>query len=384
MTVERYDPPAYMPALINPTTDSWTAVLGQVVELAGNIANTDFVPKDMRGSTPKVVAAILHSRELGLPPMTGLAGSHVINGRPGISAELMRSLIEQAGHELRITEMTSGRCVMKGRRSTWESGEWTTVAYSMQDAIRAGDAKKNPNYGSRPAEMLLARCTTRIARMIFADVIHGMRSVEELIDMGPGEDVAQVPIQQTTAPVSRQPAPAAPPVEEGPAPSLGAPGEAPRAGVAPSEQRPATPATAPARKRPPLKPRGLAAVPDAEPEQPPAAAAEEEPVEAEVIEAEPAKPTRRNTAAAAVEDEWRRKTMIACQMHWERLLGSPVARDERIWWTGILAGRPVESTNELTDEELEKLCKLLGRLRNRTQLEATVDSTTPGEAGPDA
>ena len=381
MTIDRYyDPPAAAPALINPTTDSWTAVLGQVVELAGNIANTDFVPKDMRGSTPKVVAAILHSRELGLPPMTGLAGSHVINGRPGISAELMRSLIEQAGHELRITEMTSDRCVMKGRRSTWESGDWATVAYSMQDAIRAGDAKKNANYQSRPAEMLLARCTTRIARMVFADVIHGMRSVEELIDMGGDySDAAQPPIQQTTAQVSRQvAAPAAPPVEEGPAPSLGAPGEAPRAGVAPSEQRPATPATEPARKRPPLKPRGMAVAPEAEPEPP----ADDEPVEAEVVEIVEAPPAK--SPAATVEDEWRRKTMIACQMHWERLLGSPVARDERIWWAGILAGRPVESTNELTDEELEKLCKLLGRLRNRTQLEATVDSTTPGEAGPDA
>lgn len=117
MTIQPYqERPAAAPALINPTTDSWTAVLHDVVALAQNINQTEFVPKDLRGSAPKVAAAILHGRELGLPPMTSLAGVHVIQGRPGVSAELMRALIQQssAGSPTTSASRPGGECNAAG------------------------------------------------------------------------------------------------------------------------------------------------------------------------------------------------------------------------------------------------------------------------------
>jgi len=376
MTLMPYDPPAN-PALIDPTTDSWTAVLADVISLANNIANTDFVPKDMRGSVPKVVAAILHSRELGLPPMTGLAASYVINGRVGISAEAMRALIEQAGHDLRITEMTADRCVMKGHRSTWDGGEWTTVAYTMNDATRAGDTK-NTNYRTRPAEMLLARCTTRLARMIFADVIHGMRSVEELQDMTEVGEGALPPVEQTSLKVSRQAASPAPAVESG-TPSPGGDAAVPGAvGEAASEQRPAA---SPARKSAPLTRRGRATQPIPEPTPEPVA----EPVpdadgviDAEVIEDAPAEQPN-VTPLAAAKAEIRAKNIVMAQMHFERILGKPVSRDERIMFTRMLIGREgIESTNDLDTDEVRTLLQKLERTRDRDQLETYVGSLTEG------
>jgi len=377
MTLERYDPPANAPALINPTTDSWTVVLADVIALATNIANTDFVPKDMRGSVPKVVAAILHSRELGLPPMTGLAGSHVISGRPGISAELMRSLIEQAGHSIRITEMTAARCVMKGRRTTWDQGEWTTVSYTMQEAVTAGDANKNPNYRTRPSDMLLARCTTRLARMVFADVIHGMRSVEELQDMTETSDGVLLPLEQSSAKVSRQSATPAPAVEDGTPAALGgaaptAMGGVPASGEAASEQRPAA---SPARKRAPLTPRGRAAQPTPEP------APEPEPDEDGVYDVAIVEPGEQPnvTPLAAAKAEIRAKNIVVAQMHFERILGKPVSRDERLMFTRLLVGRDdVQSTNDLTGDELRSVLAKLERTRDRDQLETYVGSLTEG------
>ena len=54
--------------------------------------------------------------------------------------------------------------------------------------------------------------------------------------------------------------------------------------------------------------------------------------------------------------------------HWTRL--EVTDRDERLWCTGILAGRDVASTNDLTPDELRQLIISLERMRNRAALDA--------------
>ena len=386
MTVERYDPPAASKhlALVNPTTDSWTAVLTDVIDLANNISQTEFVPQGLRGSTPKVVAAILHGRELGLPPMTALAHTSVINGRPGTSAEVMRALILQAGHDLHIERSDSHACTIKGQRAGWAEDRWTTVTFTIEDAAKAGltqdkrtrEGKVIPSmYKLWPQALLLARASTILARMIFADVIHGMRSTEELQDMTePGEWVEPTP-PPATSKVSRQGASPAPAVEGGTATAApggaAAPegtGEVPQAEAAGEEQTPAA-----SRKRAPLRPRGRATQPVPEPAPEPNPADEpaeaEEPVEAELVPEVPATPSN-VTPLGAAKSAAKEGMVRTVQMQFERLLGKPVDREERLWYTGLIVGRSVESTNDLDGDDLRKLLKTLERLRNREQLEA--------------
>ena len=71
-------------------------------------------------------------------PMTALAHTSVINGRTGISAEVMRALILQAGHDLQIDVSDSTRCTIRGRRKDWATDRWTTVTWTIQDAAKAG------------------------------------------------------------------------------------------------------------------------------------------------------------------------------------------------------------------------------------------------------
>jgi hypothetical protein len=176
--IEKYDGGG----MLDPVTDSWTSVVDNVAQFAGQIANTEFVPTALRGrdNGAKVAAAILTGRELGLPPMTSLASIHVINGKPGISAEMMRALVLQAGHQIQVTESTSVKVVIKGRRDGDE--EWTTVEWSEQDSRRAGIL--SGNHVKYPRQMFAARATTELCRLLFADVIHGLRSIEELEDLG--------------------------------------------------------------------------------------------------------------------------------------------------------------------------------------------------------
>ena len=162
-------------------TDSWAAQLPAVVDLARAIANTDFVPDAMRNNIAATSAAILYGREVGLPPMTALNNVNVIKGKPGLSAVIMRAQVLAAGHEIRQDESTNARCVLSGRRRGTDY--WQTVTYSIDDARQAGLLQQNKNYEKNPRRMLRARATSELCELMFADVVRGMPSYEELEEL---------------------------------------------------------------------------------------------------------------------------------------------------------------------------------------------------------
>src|SRR5574343_467383 len=172
--IERYEPVQGQLVHAEPDVDSWVHILAPVGDLAAKIAGTDFVPKDFRGKPAAVAGAILFGRELGLPPMTTLKNTYVVHGTPDLSAEAQRALVLAAGHEIEFEEVTATRCKIRGRRAGSEV--WTPAQYTMDEAKQSGDFGKNSNYKTRPQEMLIARCTSRLCSMIFPDVTGGFSS----------------------------------------------------------------------------------------------------------------------------------------------------------------------------------------------------------------
>lgn len=153
-------------------------------KLASRVADTDFVPKALRGKPEAVLACILAGHEAGISPMQSLAKIHVVEGRPAMAAELMRALVLRAGHELWIEESTSTRVIVAGQRAGSE--RVSRVAWTLDDAKRANLAGKN-NWKSYPRAMLLARATAELCRALFPDVLAGIsHTIEELAD---GDDV---------------------------------------------------------------------------------------------------------------------------------------------------------------------------------------------------
>jgi hypothetical protein len=167
-------------------------MLGEVAELSRVIAGTEFVPEALRGRPAAVGAAILAGRELGVGPMTALQHLHVIEGRPSMSAQLMRALVLAHGHRIRVIESTSTRCTIEGRRAGED--EPSRVTYTMDDAKTAG-LNTRRNWQRMPRQMLVARATGELCRNVFADVIGGMAyTVEEATDAGAldsGEPIAE-------------------------------------------------------------------------------------------------------------------------------------------------------------------------------------------------
>lgn len=164
------------PELLDPVTDSWVASIADVVRLAELVCNTTFVPQGLRGSAAATAATILYGREIGIPPITALQTMHVINGRVGMAAELMRAQVLAAGHDLEIVESTTALCRMRGRRRGSET--WATVQWSKGDAQQAG--LSGDGWRKYPRQMLLARCSAELCRAVFPDVTHGMAALEEL------------------------------------------------------------------------------------------------------------------------------------------------------------------------------------------------------------
>jgi hypothetical protein len=149
-------------------------------------------------------AAILYNREIGLPPLTGLNAVHVIKGKVGISAEMMRAQVLAAGHEIWCEETNTSYCVMAGRRAG--SDRVTTVKYSESDAKTAG-LFSNDNYKKNPRRMYQARATSELCALTFPDVIRGMSSSEELWDEAEAGDSVAVPVEGGTT-VQRKARPA--------------------------------------------------------------------------------------------------------------------------------------------------------------------------------
>jgi len=165
------------PVVGRDVVDGWVGMLVKVEQLSKVIAGTEFVPASLRGRPAAVGAAILAGRELGVGPMTALQHLHVIEGRPSMSAQLMRALVFAHGHSIRVVESTTTRCTMTGRRRDEDEG--TTITYTLDDARTAG-LDRRPNWQKQPRAMLAARATGELCRLIFADVIGGIGlTVEE-------------------------------------------------------------------------------------------------------------------------------------------------------------------------------------------------------------
>lgn len=175
---------------------------------AQKIANTPFVPTAFKGKPEAVFAAILYGEELGIGPMQSLSSIHVIEGKPGMSPELMRGLVARAGHRIDVKEASAERVTLWGKRADNDSE--ATVTWTMDDARLAGLAGRGA-WKTYPRAMLLARATSELCRMIFADVVAGLSYTPEEVASINGQVWDEVPADPLgPAPAAIQSSPAQP------------------------------------------------------------------------------------------------------------------------------------------------------------------------------
>lgn len=172
----------YQPDTASGSVGSMSAITGghldQFRDWAKVIAAGSVIPDSLRGKPADVFITVMHGLDLGLRPMQALNLVYVVKGRPSLSAEGMRSLILDAGHELEIIS-DDKKATVRGKRRGSE--RWVEASYTIEQAKKAklGGA----NWDSHPEDMLVARASTRLAKRYFPDITNGLSSVEELLDM---------------------------------------------------------------------------------------------------------------------------------------------------------------------------------------------------------
>ena len=145
--------------------------------MAKHAVDSKYVEK--LGGYAGVFSIAMYARELGIPVMTALFGGMAnILGKITIAPQLMNAMIRKAGHKLEI-DSNDVRCIIKGSRK--DTGEICTVAFSVEDARKAGIYKEGGGWAKYPSDMCFARSLSRLARRLFPDVI-GMAYVEGEIE----------------------------------------------------------------------------------------------------------------------------------------------------------------------------------------------------------
>jgi hypothetical protein len=191
--------------------ERWAQSFLTLAEVSGDMARTAFVPASLRvyrnngsdydpaATAAQVTAAILTGRELGLEPMAALRSIHVINSTPALSALALRAIVLAAGHRIWIEDATNTRAIVAGIRSgdTHEQ----RVTWTLDDAKARGLAGR-PNWRTQPRNMLIARATAEVARLVAADAILGVPYVLEELEDG---DVEPTPLPAVETPANTKP-----------------------------------------------------------------------------------------------------------------------------------------------------------------------------------
>lgn len=153
--------------------------------MAKKAAESQFFQKI--GGEAGLLSIMLMARELGLPPLQSvMGGMSVIQGKVEVSPRMMNTMIRKAGHRLDIIDASDTKCIIKGTRN--DTKETYECSYSLEDAKKAGLVRSGGGWEKYSSDMLFARCLSRLARRLFADVISSAYVQGEISD---GEYVEQ-------------------------------------------------------------------------------------------------------------------------------------------------------------------------------------------------
>ncbi len=134
------------------------------------------------GTPQAVLSTVLAGRELGMPAMVSLRAFHVIEGKTTLSAEALRARILTSGKAkyFRCTERTAKSATFETQRG---DDPPVTLTYTIDEGRAAWPKDEaaflKSAWGKNPADMLTARASAKLARLVYPDVTLGLYASEE-------------------------------------------------------------------------------------------------------------------------------------------------------------------------------------------------------------
>lgn len=143
------------------------------------------------GTPQAVLSTIMAGRELGFPAMASLRSFHIIEGRASLSAGAMVATVLRSGLAVyfRPVSFSDTEATFETLRRG-EGNKPVTLSHTIEMARAGGFLKEKSGWVRNPSDMLVARAQSRLARMIYADILAGLYTPEELTEMREQADVA--------------------------------------------------------------------------------------------------------------------------------------------------------------------------------------------------
>jgi hypothetical protein len=172
--------------------------LGELMQFAKLISDSELVPKDYRGKPGNVVIAIQMGADVGLSPMQAIQSIAVINGRASMWGDTLLALVQAHPDFEDIQEAVDNgvaTCTLKLRNR-----QPTVRTFSREDAKTAGLWGKQGPWQTAPQRMLQMRARGFCLRDGAAYILRGFHSAEEQSDIIEARVVGMDDVKVTKAP----------------------------------------------------------------------------------------------------------------------------------------------------------------------------------------
>lgn len=169
------------------TVSEWEGLEPRNMKAAHEYAKAAFAARlfGAYGNAEAVLMTILAGRELGLSSMASLRSFYVIEGKPSLSASAMVGILLKSKHVnyFRCIERTPERATFEAQRG---DDPPLRLSYTIEEARKAWTkdeaAWNKSGWSKHTSDMLVARASSKLARLIAPDVLSGLYDPDELRD----------------------------------------------------------------------------------------------------------------------------------------------------------------------------------------------------------
>lgn len=169
--------------------------------MATALAKSDLVPKQYAGNMPNCILALEMSQRLGMNPLMVMQHMYIVHGKPAWSAQFLIACVNGSGHfspmryELTGKEGSDNRACVAWAYDQGTGDRLDSPAVSIGMARKEGWYDKNGSkWQTMPELMLRYRAATFFARTYCPELSMGMKTVEEIHDIGEVDVVDDDPL----------------------------------------------------------------------------------------------------------------------------------------------------------------------------------------------
>lgn len=200
--------------------------MDELARFAVTVAESGLAPKGM-DKPASIAIAVEMGLEIGLKPMQALQNIAVVNGRPCVWGDAMLGLCQSCEYfdHSAFSEKLTGTGDSQAATCTVRrlpNGQIVTRQFTVAQAKKAGLWSKQGPWSQYPERMLQMRARSLALRDTFPDVLRGMYSAEEVVDIKvetakKTTRVEQIFDVEPVAFLTQTVTPPAPPIEDQPA-----------------------------------------------------------------------------------------------------------------------------------------------------------------------